>query len=79
MSWFISFVEGCLDDSGVDVDGVACVQYSFFFPNSLFDRAFYAYDRFFLIRVLVEIVPLAGEEFDVDHGELLVVGCWGMA
>ena len=60
-------------------DGVAGAEDLFFLADPLFDLAADASDDFFLVGMLVKIVAFAGEEFDVDDGEVLAVSSGGAA
>lgn len=74
VGWFVADVEGCVHLVFGNVDGVAGAEDFFLGADPLFDGAAHAGDDFFLVGVFVKVMSLAGEELDVDDGEVLVAG-----
>ena len=79
VSGLVTDVKGCVDDSFGDKDGVARAKNFFLAFDPLFDGSLDAGDGFFLVRMFMKVVAFAGEELDIDNGEMLAASGGGTA
>lgn len=79
MGGLVADIEGGMHLVFADVNRVAGAKNLFLGADPLLDFTADAGDDFFLVGMLVEVMPLAWKEFDIDDGEVLVAGGGGTA